>query len=194
MLQRLLYLILLVGLLLPAPPLRAQSSADILRRAQARTDTILATEPTAQAYQSETQLRYNNAYWQYQTDVIRHRRKVYDWQHTSSIWIFAVVILIVLSGIGFSGIQFYIAAKSAQLSAATSSNIEVSSDGVKITSSVLGVIILTLSIVFFFLYLKYVYPISESPNVALQTSAADSAPKAPPADKPAAPQTPPPAR
>lgn len=42
----------------------------------------------------------------------------------------------------------------------TTNTIELSKDGIKISTAVIGLIILTLSIAFFFLYLKYVYPIS----------------------------------
>ncbi len=41
---------------------------------------------------------------------------------------------------------------------------EVSKDGVKINSAVIGLIILVVSIVFFFLYLQFVYPIHEVPK------------------------------
>ncbi|OCX54716.1 hypothetical protein BEL04_10860 [Mucilaginibacter sp. PPCGB 2223] len=43
----------------------------------------------------------------------------------------------------------------------TATTFEVSKDGLKINSAVIGLIILVVSIVFFFLYLRFVYPIHE---------------------------------
>jgi hypothetical protein len=45
---------------------------------------------------------------------------------------------------------------------ARASPIELSTGGLKISSPVLGVIILGLSLAFFYLYLVYVYPIAET--------------------------------
>lgn len=40
-------------------------------------------------------------------------------------------------------------------------SVELSTSGIKVSSPVLGVIILALSLAFFYLYLVYVYPIKE---------------------------------
>src|SRR5690606_4356553 len=42
----------------------------------------------------------------------------------------------------------------------TTNTMEIGKDGLKINTAVIGLIILSLSIAFFFLYLKYVYPIT----------------------------------
>jgi hypothetical protein len=42
-----------------------------------------------------------------------------------------------------------------------STNFEISKDGIKINSAVIGLIILAMSIAFFFLYLEFVYPIHQ---------------------------------
>jgi hypothetical protein len=44
---------------------------------------------------------------------------------------------------------------------ATSTTLEASATGIKLSSPVLGVIILALSLAFFYLYLVHVYPIEE---------------------------------
>ena len=108
----------------------------------------------------------------------KNRQDAFAWQSVSTKVIFVVVIIVVLAGLYLSWMQFNFA-QNAPLKvttpstegpaiAATSTNpgsdvntIEVNTSGVKITSSVIGLIILTLSIVFFFLYLKFVYPIIE---------------------------------
>ncbi len=85
-----------------------------------------------------------------------------------------MVIIIVFFGLIFSGIQFYIslqtslAGKKAQNAEAAPNpspevaEFEASLQGVKVKSSVLGIIILSISLAFFYLYLAHVYPIFEA--------------------------------
>ena len=106
------------------------------------------------------------AYYEYRVSGFQHRKKVFDWQLFSSKLIFWSVLLLVFSGITFSGIQFYksmigdsVAAGEPSESSVT--EFEASAKGIKVTSPVLGVIILVISLAFFYLYLIYVYPIKE---------------------------------
>jgi hypothetical protein len=123
------------------------------------------------------QHRYRRATFNYYTESLRHRARVFNWQHRSSIVTFGLVVIIVLAGLSFSGIQFYIAMKEAQARAAlrrrkrpvvvedddlTTTQLELSMQGVKVNSSVLGVIILVVSLGFFYLYLAFVFPITET--------------------------------
>jgi len=87
---------------------------------------------------------------------IAHRKRVLWWQHMSTRAIFFVVLFLVGAGIYFAWVQF----RAAPTSGATS-ELEISMQGVKVSSPILGVIILTLSLVFFYLYLVYVYPVNE---------------------------------
>ncbi|NIM17988.1 MAG: hypothetical protein GTO45_38835 [Candidatus Aminicenantes bacterium] len=105
----------------------------------------------------------------------KHRREVLDWQHTSSIIIFWVVVIIVFVGLIFSGVQFYISMMQEKRKLKedkiensetgkndlTKTEIEASLKGIKVNSSVLGVIILIISLLFLYLYLVHVYPIKE---------------------------------
>jgi hypothetical protein len=100
-----------------------------------------------------------------------YRINLYNWQLTSSKYIFMVVAIIVLIGLYLSYLQFKASTKHItstlnkqevtksddQLSA---NKFEISKDGIKIDSAVIGLIILAISIVFFFLYLKFVFPIN----------------------------------
>ena len=108
----------------------------------------------------------------------KNRQDAFAWQSVSTKVIFGVVIIVVLAGLYLSWMQFNFA-HNAPLKVTTPSTegpaiattptnpsngvntIEVNTSGVKITSSVIGLVILTLSIVFFFLYLKFVYLIIE---------------------------------
>jgi len=107
----------------------------------------------------------------------KNRQDAFAWQSVSTKVIFWIVILVVLFGLYLSSMQFNLAHKTPLTKTVQTKNghadkgnpndhieastIEVSTSGVKITSSVIGLVILVLSIVFFFLYLKFVYPINE---------------------------------
>lgn len=102
------------------------------------------------------------AYYQYRIQGFRHRQRVFEWQLLSSKIIFVVVIFLVGSGIYFSWLQFRADLKKTDGgSDNTASILEASTSGIKVSSPVLGVIILVISLLFFYLYLQYVYPIEE---------------------------------
>ncbi|HKU13399.1 MAG TPA: hypothetical protein VJQ52_03335 [Steroidobacteraceae bacterium] len=96
----------------------------------------------------------------YYATGLAHRTQVFAWQHTSTIIIFWVVIALVAAGLFFAWLQFR-AALELRPAAADVSTVELGKDGFKISSPVLGVIILALSLAFFYLYLVYAYPIHE---------------------------------
>ena len=92
------------------------------------------------------------------------------WQLLSSIAIFLVVLALVGCGIYFAALQFHrdLPARGARHvepattpPAAIASSVEITASGVKVSSPVLGVIILVISLAFFYLYLAVVYPIRE---------------------------------
>lgn len=93
--------------------------------------------------------------YRYQLTGFQHRARVFRWQFYSSIVIFCIVHLLVLAGLYFSWMQFRKGWEGSE------SRLEISHTGIKVQSSVLGVIILVVSLGFFYLYLVYVYPISE---------------------------------
>ncbi len=115
-------------------------------------------------------------YYQYREDSFAYRSRVFEWQLFSSRLIFTVVVLLVLAGLTFAAIQFQVAmitakrpranAPSGERSDASpilplATQLEISAKGIIVNSSVLGVIVLALSLGFFYLYLVYVYPIHE---------------------------------
>jgi hypothetical protein len=128
--------------------------------------------------------------YRYLISAYQHRRSSFDWNLEADKIIFAVVIVLVISGLIFAAIQFRIglagnlaaappsspnpkegepSAKGPDsLSQATyerlggmATNLELSTTGIKVSSSVLGVIVLLISMAFFYLYARYVYPIQE---------------------------------
>ena len=101
-------------------------------------------------------------YYDYRIKGFDHRARVFEWQLLSSRIIFVLVIMIVLAGLYFSWLQFQVGLKGAGDGEDMTTTVEASvSGGIKVSSPILGVIILTLSLVFFYLYLVHVYPISE---------------------------------
>jgi len=96
----------------------------------------------------------------YNTWALTNRKKVIETQQIYAKVIFILVIIIVLSGVTFSALQFYNGIKHSRKKAPTAdTTFKASISGIEISSSILGVIILTLSIVFFYLYLTMVYPV-----------------------------------
>ena len=101
-------------------------------------------------------------YYAYRATGLLHRQRVFEWQLLSSKVIFVTVLMLVGSGMVFAAIQFHTGLKRAGVDASQdATEIDLSATSVKVSSPVLGVIILVISLAFFYLYLVYVYPISE---------------------------------
>jgi hypothetical protein len=135
-------------------------------------------ETTRLKFEIAKEKYFENQYSQYFTDNLNHRKQTFNWQLFSTKIIFFTVIIIVMSGLVFSGIQFYQALKQVNsfsklvnsenlekaehLKGLDKTEIELSiSNGIKINSSIIGLIILSISIAFFYLYILYVYPINQ---------------------------------
>ena len=114
------------------------------------------------------------AYYDYNANGFEHRRAVFEWQLFSSKIIFAIVVFLVGVGIYFSWIQFTASmeprdeeegARKGEAGGnrppTSVTTLEASAKGIKVSSPVLGVILLVISLAFFYLYLVYVYPIAE---------------------------------
>jgi hypothetical protein len=120
--------------------------------------------------------------FQYRISGYQHRKKVFAWQLYSSIVIFAVVVILVFTAIYFSWLQFReslgrkraeVLTEDHQKAAAAkgtadivakevgATQLEASLTGIKVSSPILGVVILVISLLFFYLYLVHVYPIEE---------------------------------
>lgn len=92
-----------------------------------------------------------------------HRSRVFNWQLLSSRLIFVVVLLLVVGGMYFAWVQFHIGlqAQRERGERPEPTTLSASLKGVEVTSPILGVVILMISLLFFYLYLTYVYPIQE---------------------------------
>lgn len=103
-------------------------------------------------------------YYDYRTRGYQHRQRVFGWQLVSSQIIFALVAFLVLVGVYFSWLQFRAALKDGRPpgESPAETSFEASATGLKVSSPVLGVIILAVSLAFFYLYLVHVYPIADA--------------------------------
>lgn len=120
------------------------------------------------------------AYYDYYTSALTKRTGVYQWNDISTKAIFIVVILLVGFGVYLSWVQFFgyrkqaaraLPSKKAMAAAAgtpscepqpdLTSELDLKLSGLHVKSPVLGVILLTLSLAFFYLYLVFVYPVTE---------------------------------
>jgi hypothetical protein len=131
-------------------------------KAAAGSDAAADAKVTSPPLDPQTNQRYQEslrASYDFQIYSYTQAKKTFDWQYWSSKVIFWVVLLLVGAGLAFSALQFYLGYR-AGTAKAEESTFEATLQGVKVSSSVLGVIVLTISIVFFYLYLKYVYPIT----------------------------------
>lgn len=110
--------------------------------------------PTLEAIQDALR-----GYYQYRVDAYIHRQNVFAWQHTSTIIIFFTVIVIVFVGLYFSWIQFHQTENKSEMG---ETRLKADSKGFDVSSPVLGVIILLISLAFFYLYLVHVYPVNDT--------------------------------
>lgn len=121
-----------------------------------------APDPSASAATTEAYQATLQAYYAYRKAGYEHRLGVFAWQSLSTKIIFVVVLLLVLAGIYFAAIQFHAGLRrrdGADPASPAETELSLSLSEVKVRSPVLGVIILTISLAFFYLYLVHVYPI-----------------------------------
>jgi hypothetical protein len=125
-----------------------------------------------------TQKAYAEHYKTYVDGLTAIQLRAFNWQFWTSVVLLGVVVAICLAGVIFSGFQLYWATAygsgggsaerpSADQVAANKpnadqlgTNVELSWQSVRVTSSVIGLVVLVISLAFFYLFLKEVYPIS----------------------------------
>jgi uncharacterized membrane protein len=102
---------------------------------------------------------FNQRLNEYSIKSLDHRQAVFAWQLFANKLIFVIVMLIVIMGLVLSYLHF----KKSLTPGVTDANteLEMSASGIKMNSSVIGLIILVLAIAFLYLYLIHVFPISE---------------------------------
>lgn len=151
--------LLFLGIALCAPALCAQANApqrNPIDFAAARDDATRSQTGGVAAVNDADARRSAAAQTDYLVWSLEYRRATFKWQYYSTIVIFIAVMTMIGCGLYFSYMQF----RSAK-SAPTQTSIKVSREGLEISSPVIGLLILFISMGFFYLYLANVYPITE---------------------------------
>lgn len=110
---------------------------------------------------------YNQYYYDnYARDLAAIRLNAFWWQALASQVLLCVVVVVCLSGVFFSGYQLWIATSRGPVDGSAkstadpiSTSVELSWQSVRVTSSVIGLIVLVVSVAFLYLFLKEVYKI-----------------------------------
>ncbi|MCB1808489.1 MAG: hypothetical protein KDK04_09885 [Candidatus Competibacteraceae bacterium] len=89
--------------------------------------------------------------------ITSHRQTTFEWQYYQGIVVFVLVITLVLCGLYLSYRQFEHDLKTGAEAKTTTA--KISKAGFEISSSVIGLIILVVSLGFFYLYIERVYVI-----------------------------------
>jgi hypothetical protein len=129
------------------------------------------SSPSSDPATEAMRLQAEQADYSYHVFAKVHAQRTFTFQYWTGEIIFFVVLIIVFAGLVFSAVQFYVGIRHplesrtadgtvSKTDEASVSEFEASLQGIKLKSSVLGLLILAMSMVFFYLYLKYVYPIS----------------------------------
>jgi hypothetical protein len=93
--------------------------------------------------------------YDYQSSLMQSNLDAFTRQGPQTYTIMALVVLVVIGGLLFSAYQLW---KSVQLAGVqTTSELEVSAKNVRVTSSIVGVIVLIISIAFLYIYAREVY-------------------------------------
>jgi hypothetical protein len=122
-------------------------------------DSVLTGSPEDPSLKSK-RTEWDVEYISYQIWALKHTRSIFFWQHVTTQVIAMVVLAMVLAGFYFASVQFQIAkAHSSDAKQETTHEMKLSLEGLSVKTSALGVVILVVSMAFFFLYLRYVYPI-----------------------------------
>ncbi len=105
---------------------------------------------------------YLVAFYSQDLKLRQHQLRVFEWQVFSANVILLLVAILILSGVGFSGFQLWKGRKS-RSQAGANMDVEISAQKVRIQSSVIGVVVLTISGLFLLLFAKEIYRIETIP-------------------------------
>jgi len=146
----------------PITQLSAQQKIDAYQKLVSTLNAKLdATHtPLQQKYDAYLAMQYDE-----QVALMQHRVAVFKWQEFASNVMLWVVVAVVLSGLVFSAAQLI---DGLRFGKDMQGNLEISAQGLKITSSIVGLLVLALSIAFVLIFVDQIYSIDV---VQLSTSA-----------------------
>ena len=101
--------------------------------------------------------KYYKQYYEYLTKINQIQINKFIWQDRASEVTLWLVVIVVISGLSMSAFQLLIAFRRPDHS--TDTTIDISAQNFRVTSSVVGIVVLLISIGFLFLFLREVYNI-----------------------------------
>ena len=113
---------------------------------------------------------------EYEIWIINYKKKIYEYQYFSGQILLFISITVLVCGLYFSYVQFSDRINSNRLNNHGSENLEnndndksktslkIGAAGIEISSSIIGLLILCVSLAFFYLYIANIYPIEGSEN------------------------------
>jgi hypothetical protein len=123
-----------------------------LRAANATTQAASIDPDLRAAYLEAKKKEY-----EYVSKVMELNIEAFNAQRWSAYAILFLVVVVVISGISFSGFQLW---KSVSVAGVQTSNeLELSASKVRITSSVVGIVVLMISLAFLYIYTMQIYQI-----------------------------------
>lgn len=165
-------LILILGLIYSIPSIAQRE--DSLRFIKIINEDSIETSSSISASDSSLRDLVTN----YNEFVLKHSMEAYKWQLLSAKLIFFVSILIVICGLYLSYLQFKSSQKrfekvgnrarkkedgsssdEEKKEVNTITSLHLGKEGIKVDSAVIGLVILVVSIVYFFLYLRFAFQI-----------------------------------
>ena len=109
------------------------------------------------------------AYQKFRKQLMDHAQAGFLWQRRASSVLLILVVIVVTAGVIFSAAQLWRTLHMGQ--PLQNTDLEISASKIRITSSVVGVVVLALSLVFLYLFIEQVYRIELVNVTPIQRSA-----------------------
>lgn len=112
-------------------------------------------EEIKQLIRSEEEMIFEYNQW-----TLNHAKRVFMWNHISSVVIFFTVLIVIFAGLYFSYLQFQNSILPNKDKDTSASTVKLGTGGLEVSSSIIGLLILVISLAFLYLYLDNVYPVT----------------------------------
>lgn len=154
------------------------ASLDICRAKAAMLDKQLSECAFSSPIVQQARERRDATYFDQQVRLQDIRVRAFEWQIFAANCVLALVAFLSISGILFAGYQLWTAAKIATVANA-STELELSTEKVRLQSNIVGIVVLVISGVFLLLFLRNVYQFDESGSSTVPHERSESGTKVP---------------
>lgn len=118
---------------------------------------------------TETTARIDYNVW-----VHAHTINLYEWQLVLGIMVAISAHVVLLTGLTLAIWQFYLAARGKTRQKIRDSSINVTLQGIQVRSSILGILVLIISLLFFYLVLNFAFRVNPPPDAQSTVNALHS--------------------